>query len=530
MDFSATSTKKVSLGGRRKEVRSREAILQEAKQRRADRSAAAAPYKAAQTLQRRWRGWASRRRLAAWLTPMLTQSLRVAAAATGPPAAAVLSRLAWQLVMLWGGTAKNASPMCSIILPLVDAYARLCAASPTLLAPCLCHSRTSAASWQWRQARLLPLFLRAAAGGHAASASLARSICCVGALEEAPAWPVCCRARATALSARLRSEAFGLGASAVRAVLWRGGDEHAGATASSASKMAAAEGASAAGAASTIPSTNATAASDGSEALAAAALEPLVDIISLGLRDAASSGGATGHGGGGGRALPGTVAVGAPSIATFVSLLPPDELLLHPPPAHVRPALRRLFEPAAAASPAGTGNVLRRTIEEAFAVELVRRSASCVGGAGGGAAYSAIGTPPPNSQNGVVTFDGHAHEASSLCVGALLAVVDGRGSDWRRCGWDEGRPRRLAPEQLDALMSAQLARMQQATAAASTQMRGVAVASEGARTHELEHGSGCWAAPPLRSRARTSTHEHARARTSTHEHARARTSTHEPER
>ena len=68
MDFlpgGTTNKKAVSLGGRRKETKSREALLQEAKIKREQRNAAAAPAKASTIIQRHVRGLFTRRRLSA---------------------------------------------------------------------------------------------------------------------------------------------------------------------------------------------------------------------------------------------------------------------------------------------------------------------------------------------------------------------------------------------------------------------------------------------------------------------------------
>ena len=39
-----------------------------------------------------------------------------------------------------------------------------------------------------------------------------------------------------------------------------------------------------------------------------------------------------------------------------------------------------------------------------------------------------------------------------MCLDAVLAAADGVGTDWRRGGWDEGRPRVLGGAELHALM------------------------------------------------------------------------------
>ena len=54
-----------------------------------------------------------------------------------------------------------------------------------------------------------------------------------------------------------------------------------------------------------------------------------------------------------------------------------------------------------------------------------------------------------------------------MALDAIVACLSGHGTDWRTGGYTEGRPRLLSKADLTALMSAQVVRMQQGTAAAA---------------------------------------------------------------
>ena len=101
MDFlpgGATNKKAVSLGGRRKETKSREALLQEAKIKREQRNAAAAPAKASTIIQRHVRGLFTRRRLSAQFSTAAEGALSAAAANTSPTTLLAAAR---KLGLLW---------------------------------------------------------------------------------------------------------------------------------------------------------------------------------------------------------------------------------------------------------------------------------------------------------------------------------------------------------------------------------------------------------------------------------------------
>ena len=62
---------------------------------------------------------------------------------------------------------------------------------------------------------------------------------------------------------------------------------------------------------------------------------------------------------------------------------------------------------------------------------------------------------------------GQHYEAASMSLDALLACLNGVGADWRRGGYDEGRPRMLSRAQLSTVMAAQVSRMQASAASAA---------------------------------------------------------------
>ena len=97
MDFlpGGSSSKKVSLGGRRKEAKSKQALLDEAKAKREQRQAQAAPSKAAVYLQRRMRGIFGRRRVADMLSMAAERSVSL------PTSRAQMLSTARLLGLLW---------------------------------------------------------------------------------------------------------------------------------------------------------------------------------------------------------------------------------------------------------------------------------------------------------------------------------------------------------------------------------------------------------------------------------------------
>jgi hypothetical protein len=138
----------------------------------------------------------------------------------------------------------------------------------------------------------------------------------------------------------------------------------------------------------------------------------------------------------------GQVSAPAPHVAAaFVSNISPELLLLQPPPSPLRPSLRGLF--------AGLERgPVRRGLEEAYAQESLRLAHRA------GQTLAADGPAASSSAMSMQTF-----EMAAVCFDALLACVGGKGADWRRGGWSDGRPRLLTDAELHALMSAQISRL-----------------------------------------------------------------------
>ena len=401
MDFlpGGGKAKVVSLGGRRKEVRSREALLHEAKARRDQRTAAAAPAKAAVSLQRCTRAMLARRQLVATVLPSAVDRA-IATTAARTPAIEELQRAARLLGLLW---ANGGAGRCSRTAELTTAYATLALAEH--------QGRTASASagqqhedpgWLRRQARLLPALLHAAAHGHAEAASLARVLCLPRTASTAARQLLvgCSTPIARSLSSLLLPPTARPTASSADARHGHGG-------AAAAADLA---------------------------ALARALIEDEQACAPAPL----------------------------PLLAAFLHELCPEDLLVRPPPPSMRAALRVLYGGL-------QGGGTRRALEQAYAANLTRRST---------AASSAIGV------------DGRAHEVAGVIFGALLACIEGYGSDWRRGGWDEGSPRILGEQELIGLMSAQVARtLQLAHAAAAATASGGERVSEGCVLLELMRSS-----------------------------------------
>ena len=348
MDFlpgGATNKKAVSLGGRRKETKSREALLQEAKIKREQRNAAAAPAKASTAIQRHVRGLFTRRRLSAQFSTAAEGALSAAAANASPTTLLAAAR---KLGLLWAtGCGDKRPPQAAA--RLAGAYAK----SYAIL------TRQQGAGWEvrdtgWlrRHARLLPALLHAAAHGHADAASVALGLCLPH-----PA------------NSTSRELLVGAADKIIRTL---------------ANQL--------------LPD----AAAASSSSISAEAATSIATLARALLEDAPAS-----------------------LLNTFVEHLPPDALLLRPPPPPTRAALQVVY--------GRLSGTTRRGLEHSFAMSLGRR--------------------PFEAE-----AKGQLQTASALCFDALIACVEGAGSDWRRGGWEEGKPRRLGNEELGALMGAQVQR------------------------------------------------------------------------
>lgn len=127
-----------------------------------------------------------------------------------------------------------------------------------------------------------------------------------------------------------------------------------------------------------------------------------------------------------------------PVVALVLYHVPPVTFLVRPPTTERRAALKTLF--------GGLSAPTRRALEESLATTIARP---------GGLLSATLG-------EGV-----KIHEAAGVCVDALLACVDGVGADWRRGGWEEGKPRLLKHDELAALMASQVQRTLLSLTAAS---------------------------------------------------------------
>ena len=170
MDFLPSSNAKVSLGGKKKAAKSKDALLSEARARREQRMASALPSRLAISLQRRVRGTLARRRL--WshvLVPALSRALENGCAS---PALARLVTLVWMCC----GPQKRSNQVAS----LVDKVARKILHDCEKVCAC---SEVDADSWLRRNSRLLPALLHTAAfGAYPAPAHLSAGLCSVRAI------------------------------------------------------------------------------------------------------------------------------------------------------------------------------------------------------------------------------------------------------------------------------------------------------------------------------------------------------------
>jgi hypothetical protein len=198
--------KGVSLGGRKKAGKSREQVLLEARQLREQRTAAAAPLKAASTLQRLTRGRLARRKLR---ETVLLEAVRTAvevaeAHATLAHSHALALSLARRVGLLW---AAAEGCLSDTAVDLTRRGARVLNSCGGTL-ECVCGQHAAGAcdlkglGLLRRLQRLLPAVLYVAGQcGDASAVSLATALCSpTGGI---PQWASCCQGRGAQLAREL---------------------------------------------------------------------------------------------------------------------------------------------------------------------------------------------------------------------------------------------------------------------------------------------------------------------------------------
>ena len=403
MDFlPGAGSKKVSLGGRsRRDVRSREEVLKEAKARREAAQRQSAPGKKATIIQRYARRLFAQRRAAILLRALMTDKLMSVASTTDAAVAESQHNpqftplAARQLGMLWQFTSRRAGTAeLDMLTALVDAFARYTlqvkadGSQGSSALYIVDGDRSSGGrGWLRRYARLLPALVETVVRGSSASAALLVALCATAPYPMdgiVPASPPVYDDLHTRLARELR-------ACGAQVMLHGLGRLFQGSTAQPSTTMGG---------------------DDCSDRLNA-----LLSIV----RDVFSASAS---------AISGTPLV--PLAQGLAAHVPPELLLVKPPPFSIRPMVRQFFQDL-------FGNpTIRRAIEEAYAAELVRRTqSSTIAG----------------------DFDAQPQDFSSMCYEALLSCLQGNGFDWRRGGWEEGHSRSLSPPELSSLMSAHVGRL-----------------------------------------------------------------------
>ena len=202
MDFDV-GKRNVSLGGARRNVKTRQEVLAAAKVQRQQRAVAVAPQRSTAALQRHFRGILQRRRTAT----LIRIALREAVASSVPTSAASIER---RLALLWRcsssagrrGDVLLTEACCCLLIQSASAAAQGREAS--LAAPaCVCRSAVPSFgtpdAWSRRTNRVLPALLCAAgslSGGDAAA--VCHMLC-----TSDRAWTECCRPRRADLGFQL---------------------------------------------------------------------------------------------------------------------------------------------------------------------------------------------------------------------------------------------------------------------------------------------------------------------------------------
>ena len=322
--------KGVSLGGRKKAGKSREQVLLEARQLREQRTAAAAPLKAASTLQRLTRGRLARRMLRETvLLEAVRNAVEVAEAhATLAHSHALALSLARRVGLLW---AAAEGCLCETAVDLTRRGARVLSSCGGTL-ECVCGQHAAgtcdARGLLRRMQRLLPAVLYVAGQcGDASAVSLVTALCSPS--GGIPQWASCCQGRGAQLARDLLHSAAPSILNALACWLLPPADRHTVASATSGYTSGYTSG----GAGGSAPEVS-------------VSLERLGALCRVAL-DAPST------------------ASSAPALCTsLVQRLPPELLLSMPPPPSARGAVRALF--------GGLSGAARRHVEASLAAELAR--------------------------------------------------------------------------------------------------------------------------------------------------------------
>lgn len=196
MDFDLGSKRTVSLGGARRAGKTRQEVLDAAKSQRQQRAVSVAPARCAASVQRLFRGFLHRKRVAV----LLRSALREAITSLPLICSASIER---RLILLWKCSSSDerredtllTEACCGALLQWASAASPEAEAS--IAAPaCACRSAepsfVTPDDWSRRSSRLLPALLHAVGrkpGGNSAS-TIALTLC-----TSERAWAPCCRAR-----------------------------------------------------------------------------------------------------------------------------------------------------------------------------------------------------------------------------------------------------------------------------------------------------------------------------------------------
>jgi hypothetical protein len=319
--------KGVSLGGRKKAGKSREQVLLEARQLREQRTAAAAPLKAASTLQRLTRGRLARRKLR---ETVLLEAVRTAvevaeAHATLAHSHALALSLARRVGLLW---AAAEGCLSDTAVDLTRRGARVLNSCGGTL-ECVCGQHAAGAcdlkglGLLRRLQRLLPAVLYVAGQcGDASAVSLATALCSpTGGI---PQWASCCQGRGAQLARELLHNTAPSILNALACWLLPPADHH---------PVAAAASATSGGAGGGAPEVS-------------VSLERLGALCRVALD------------------TPSTASSAPALCTTLVQRLPPERLLSMPPPSSARGVVRALY--------GGLSGAARRHVEASLAAELAR--------------------------------------------------------------------------------------------------------------------------------------------------------------